>query len=117
MSSIEIEVVGVKVAISQNTLDAFDDHAAYCSAGSAWLVRNDPKAHKEQELIELVKDAIKADFEVAISGLNPAQQEDAEEAFFELREDDWWDDLGEAIEARKKSQGQEECLTAVSDSG
>ena len=34
MSSIEIEIVGVKVAISQNTVDAFDDHAAYCSAGS-----------------------------------------------------------------------------------
>jgi alanine-alpha-ketoisovalerate/valine-pyruvate aminotransferase len=81
------------------------------------LVRNDPKAHKEQELIESVKDSLEADFDLAISGLNPAQQEDAEEAFFELREDDWWDDLGEAIEARKKSQGQEECLTAVSDSG
>ena len=106
MSSIEIEIVGVKVAISQATLDAFDDHAAYCSAGSAWLVRNDPKAHKEQELIESVKDSLEADFDLAISGLNPAQQEDAEEAFFELREDDWWDDLGEAIEAHKKPKGR-----------
>ena len=106
MSSIEIEIVGVKVAISQETVDAFEEHSAYCSAGTDWLVRNDPKAHKEQELIESVKDAIKADFDVAISGLTPAQQEDAEEAFFELREDDWWDDLGEAIEADKKPKGR-----------
>ena len=106
MSSIEIEIVGIKVAVSQNTVDAFDDHAAYCSAGSAWLIRNDPKAHKEEELIELVKDSLKADFEVAVSGLTPAQQDDAAEAFFELREDDWWDDLGEAIKAKNKPKGR-----------
>jgi len=101
MSSIEIEIVGVKVAISQETVDAFEEHSAYCSAGTDWLVRNDPKAYKEQELIESVKDAIKADFEVAISGLTEEEKDNAEEEFFDLTEDDWWDDLAEAIEASK----------------
>ena len=101
MSSIEIEIVGVKVAISQETVDAFEEHSAYCSAGTDWLVRNDPKAHKEQELIESVKDAIKADFEVAISGLTEEEKDNAEEEFFDLTEDDWWDDLAQAIEASK----------------
>jgi len=101
MSSIEIEIVGVKVAISQETVDAFEEHSAYCSAGTDWLVRNDPKAYKEQELIESVKDAIKADFDVAISGLTEEEKDNAEEEFFDLTEDDWWDDLAEAIEASK----------------
>ena len=99
MKSIDIEIVGIKVTVSQETVDAFEEHSAYCSAGTDWLVRFDPKAHKEQELIELVKDSLKADFQVAISGLTPAQQDDAEEEFFDLTEDDWWDDLAEAIEA------------------
>ena len=106
MKSIDIEIVGIKVTVSQETVDAFEEHSAYCSEGTDWLVRFDQKAHKEQELIESVKDAIKADFDVAISGLTPAQQEDAEEAFCALREDDWWDDLGEAIEADKKPKGR-----------
>jgi hypothetical protein len=65
------------------------------------LVRFDPKAHKEQELIESVKDAIKADFDVAISGLTEEEKDNAEEEFFDLTENDWWDDLAEAIEASK----------------
>jgi hypothetical protein len=101
MSSIEIEIVGVKIAISQETVDAFEEHSAYCSAGTDWLVRFDPKAHKEQELIESVKDAIKADFDVAISGLTEEEKDNAEEEFFDLTEDDWWDDLAQAIEASK----------------
>ena len=73
MSSIEIEIVGVKVTISQATLDAFEEHAAFCSPGQAWLIRNDPESYKEQELIESVKDSLEADFDVAISGLGARQ--------------------------------------------
>jgi len=101
MKSIDIEIVGIKVTVSQETVDAFEEHSAYCSAGTDWLVRFDPKAHKEQELIESVKDAIKADFEVAISGLTEEEKDNAEEEFFDLTEDDWWDDLAQAIEASK----------------
>jgi len=101
MKSIDIEIVGIKVTVSQETVDAFEEHSAYCSAGTDWLVRNDPKAHKEQELIESVKDAIKADFDVAISGLTEEEKDNAEEEFFDLTENDWWDDLAEAIEASK----------------
>ena len=101
MKSIDIEIVGIKVTVSQETVDAFEEHSAYCSAGTDWLVRNDPKAHKEQELIESVKDAIKADFDVAISGLTEEEKDNAEEEFFDLTEDDWWDDLAQAIEASK----------------
>ena len=101
MKSIDIEIVGIKVTVSQETVDAFEEHSAYCSAGTDWLVRFDPKAHKEQELIESVKDAIKADFDVAISGLTEEEKDKAEEEFFDLTEDDWWDDLAQAIEASK----------------
>jgi hypothetical protein len=101
MKSIDIEIVGIKVTVSQETVDAFEEHSAYCSAGTDWLVRFDPKAHKEQELIESVKDAIKADFDVAISGLTEEEKDNAEEEFFDLTEDDWWDDLAQAIEASK----------------
>jgi hypothetical protein len=99
MSSIEIEIVGVKVAVSQETVEAFEEYAAYRSAGTDWLIRFDPKANKVQELIELVKDAIKADFDVAISGLTEEEKDNAEERFFDLTEDDWWDDVAKAIEA------------------
>jgi len=101
MKSIDIEIVGIKVTVSQETVDAFEEHSAYCSAGTDWLVRFDPKAHKEQELIESVKDVIKADFDVAISGLTEEEKDNAEEEFFDLTEDDWWDDLAQAIEASK----------------
>jgi hypothetical protein len=101
MKSIDIEIAGIRVTVSQETVDAFEEHSAYCSAGTDWLVRFDPKAHKEQELIESVKDAIKADFDVAISGLAEEEKDNAEEEFFDLTENDWWDDLAEAIEASK----------------
>ena len=106
MSSIEIEIVGVKVAISENTVDAFEGHAAFCSAGQAWLIRNDPEAYKEQELIELVKEALEADFQAAISGLTADEQDEFSDEFSDLREDDWWYDLADAIEARKKPKGR-----------
>ena len=102
MSAIEIEIVGVKVAISENTVDAFEGHAAFCSAGQAWLIRNDPEAYKEQELIELVKEALKADFEAAISGLTEDEQDEFSDEFSDVREDDWWYDLEDAIEAMKR---------------
>ena len=106
MSSIEIEIVGVKVAISENTVDAFEGHAAFCSAGQAWLIRNDPEAYKEQELIELVKEALEADFQAAISGLTADEQDEFSDEFSDLRVDDWWYDLADAIEARKKPKGR-----------
>jgi hypothetical protein len=102
MSAIEIEIVGVKVAISQNTVDAFEGHAAFCSLGQAWLIRNDPEAYKEQELIELVKEALTVDFKVAISGLTEDEQDEFSDEFSDVREDDWWYDLGDAIEAMKR---------------
>ena len=101
MKSIDIEIVGIKVTVSQETVDAFEEHSAYCSAGTDWLVRNDPKAHKEQELIESVKDAIKADFDVAISGLTEEERYELSDEFMELEDQEWWEYLSDGIEAMK----------------
>ena len=101
MSSIEIEIVGVKVTISQTTLDAFEEHAAFCSPGQAWLIRNDPESYKEQELIESVKDSLEADFDVAISGLTEEERYELSDEFMELEDQEWWEYLSDGIEAMK----------------
>jgi hypothetical protein len=40
--------------------DAYLAHQAYCSAGSAWLIRNDPEGQNEQVFIQEIIDQVQA---------------------------------------------------------
>jgi hypothetical protein len=83
--------------ITQEIRDAYDDHQAYCSAGQAWLIRNDPDGYNEQELIEAIHDLL----------IEAAQEyfgddEDSYEEFYEECFTDtsvWWEMLEEELEA------------------
>ena len=65
-------------AITQEMRDAYQEHAEYISAGSKWLLRNDPKGQNEQALIEQIQTAIQ-DAAQAHFG----DDEDAEYAFYD----------------------------------
>ena len=61
-------------AITQQIQDAYQAHQAYISAGTAWLIRNDPDAQEEQVLLEEI-----------VTQIESAAQEhfgDDEDAFF-----------------------------------
>jgi hypothetical protein len=47
-------------AITQEIRDAYEGHQAYCSAGQAWLIRNDPEGQNEQELLEEISTQIQS---------------------------------------------------------
>jgi len=44
--------------ITQEIRDAYQAHIDYISAGTDWLIRNDPEAQQEQVLIEAIQTAI-----------------------------------------------------------
>jgi hypothetical protein len=83
--------------ITQEIRDAHDDHAAYCSAGQAWLIRNDPDGQTEQELIDTVHDLL-----TAVAQDHFGLDEDAYEEFYEECLSDstiWWEMLQEQLES------------------
>ena len=82
--------------ITQEIRDAYDDHAAYCSAGQAWLIRNDPEGQNEQELITAVHDLL-----TAVAQDHFGSDEDAYEEFYEECLGDstvWWEMLQEQLD-------------------
>lgn len=61
-----IEINGIAVKLSDATLNAYDDHVAYCSAGTDWLIRNDPDCQHESMLIQELLDHLSVDYERAV---------------------------------------------------
>jgi len=67
-------------AITQQIQDAYQAHQAYISAGTAWLIRNDPDGQEEQVLLEEI-----------VTQIESAAQEhfgDDEDAYWEFH-DEW----------------------------
>lgn len=71
----------VVVTISQETIDAVLEHSVFCSAGTEWLVRNDPCCDLEREYIEQIQDCLRRDVEQTIQGFTLNEQ------------DDFWDEV------------------------
>lgn len=91
----------INVEISQNTIDAYLAHEAFCSAGEDWLLLNDSGGRLEENLIDKVKESFYDDFIKSISNFEISLQETCEEIFINLHVDDYWDELGELIDCSR----------------
>ena len=65
----QIEINGLAVEVSEKALDAYDAHSAYCSAGTDWLISNDPECKRESELIQEVLDSLNEDYKLAVDNM------------------------------------------------
>jgi hypothetical protein len=85
--------------LTQEILDSYQEHAAYISAGQAWLLRNDPEGQTELVLIEAIQTAIQTAAEQHFG-----DNDDALEEFLQEFEVDavsggvWYDLIEEAAE-------------------
>lgn len=91
----EIKINKQNIEISQATIDSVIAHAAFISAGTKWLLRNDPYCKFEQEYLLKIKESFCSDIEIAIQTLTPSEQDDfLEEVDFMSNEfDDYLDIL------------------------
>ena len=88
--------------ITQDIIDAYQEHEAYTSTGQAWLLRNDPEGQNEMVLLEQI-----------ITQIQDAAQDhfgDDEDAYEEFCDDvgleqlgsgDWYDIVGAELESTK----------------
>lgn len=65
----QIEINGLAVEVSEKTLDAYDAHSAYCSAGIDWLISNDPRCEQESKLIQEIHDSLDDDYKLAVDNM------------------------------------------------
>ena len=82
--------------ITQHIRDAYDDHQAYCSAGQAWLIRNDPEGQNEEQLIQAILDLLEEQAELYFGEDEDAYDQFREEHFTETGI--WWEMLEEGLE-------------------
>lgn len=71
-----MDINGHNVQISQQTIDAVHAHAAFCSAGIDWLLRNDSDAKLEMGHIEKMRECLLSDLLCSIQHLTEEDQDD-----------------------------------------
>ena len=90
-----INIQGLPVELSEETIKAFKAHADFCSNGTKWLVSNDPKSKLETPLINAVDDCIRRDCVAALENLTRLLQAacTSDIDYFNLNKDDYWEQL------------------------
>jgi hypothetical protein len=97
------KIKDINVAISQETVDAYEVHKAFCSVGQKLLLRYDADGSKEKELIEKVSEYFYQDFLDSISNFDEELYDEYEEIFFDLDVQDYWFELQDLIESAQLS--------------
>jgi hypothetical protein len=90
-----IDIQGLPIKISPETIEAFLAHREFCSPGTDWLGKNDPKCKLEAQLIEQVDARVQRDCERALSNLMEFLHYACREGvqFSNLDKDDYWSQL------------------------
>ena len=94
-----INIQGLPIELSTETVNAFKAHAEFCSAGAEWLVKNDPKLNFEYPLIEAVNNSIRRDCDAALENLTRLVHAAClgEIDLSNLDKEDYWQQLEELL--------------------
>jgi hypothetical protein len=94
-----ISIQGLPVKLSEKTIQAIRAHKDFCSAGSGWLVKNDPESRLEMPLIQAVDDSIQEDCEAALEKILNIFRDacHGEFDFSNLDKDDYWEQLSHLV--------------------
>ena len=95
-----INIQGLPVELSAETIKAFQTHAEFCSHGTDWLVKNDPKLKLEAPLIGDVDNCIRRDCAAALENLMRLLHAACvgEVDFSSMDKDDYWQQLQELLD-------------------
>lgn len=95
-----ITIQGFPVKLSDKTIQAFQAHKSFCSAGSGWLAIHDPKSKLELPLIQAVDSSIQDDclasLEEILKVLHDACCGGLD--FSNLNKDDYWEQLTQMVD-------------------